>query len=409
MTERAQNRAFQAEQVHGVITHLDEVLTMSSRMAAATGDLQWEQRYRRAQPQLESAISKAVQLVGEAHSSQGAAVTDAANARLIEMEDRAFDLVRQGRIEEAREIVGSEGYARQKQIYADGMKQFSALLREQIGAELVSQQRKVRWQLVTVVIFFGVLLVAWVMILQTMRQWQTALLERNREISLQVEQATENLTMQNKKLEKTLRRVRKMQDQIIVQEKLASLGSLTAGIAHEIKNPLNFVKNFAELSVDLVEDLRKELTMSKDKIGQARLEELEEVVGDLESNVASISKHSKRADTIVDSMLQHSRGESGNWQLTDINALLSEYVSLAYHGLRAKDSNFNITIDSDLDETLKPGKVVPQDLARALLNIVNHCCPVKSRIESIGWGHRGIRFGSRMAGVPVKGAFFRIA
>ncbi len=164
------------------------------------------------------------------------------------------------------------------------------------------------------------------------------------------------------------------QEQLITQQKLASLGALTAGIAHEIKNPLNFVNNFAELSIELVDELQQLLHQEKKNLESGRLAEIEETVTTLKQNAARIQEHGKRADSIVRSMLQHSRGKAGERQLTDINALLEEDINLAYHGMRAQDSSFNIKIEKDLDQSIGKLEVVPQDISRVFLNIINNGC-----------------------------------
>lgn len=170
------------------------------------------------------------------------------------------------------------------------------------------------------------------------------------------------------------RRLKSAQDQLVVQEKLASLGALTAGIAHEIKNPLNFVNNFAELSVELNQELREEIDKHRTAVGEADYEVIGDLLSDLEKNARKINEHGRRADSIVRSMLLHSRGQRGERQATDINAMLEEYVNLSYHGMRAQDSSFNATIERALSKDLVPIDVIPQDLSRVFLNILNNAC-----------------------------------
>jgi len=164
------------------------------------------------------------------------------------------------------------------------------------------------------------------------------------------------------------------QQQLITQEKLASLGQLTAGIAHEIKNPLNFVNNFAVLSVDLMKELNETLARQKDKLGEEVVAEIEDILATLEQNAEKITHHGKRADGIVKSMMQHARGSSGQRELVDINHLLDEAVNLTYHGMRANDASFNVTIEKEYDESIGKLEVVPQDMSRVFLNIVNNAC-----------------------------------
>ncbi len=162
------------------------------------------------------------------------------------------------------------------------------------------------------------------------------------------------------------------QEQLIIQQKLASLGALTAGIAHEIKNPLNFVNNFAEVSEELMEELLEWLVKQKSKIGDVHWREIEEILQTLQENARRINEHGKRADSIVRSMLLHSRSKPGERRDADINAILEENINLAYHGLRAQDSSFNITIKRDFDDSMGNVTVVPQSLSRVFLNIIQN-------------------------------------
>ncbi len=175
-------------------------------------------------------------------------------------------------------------------------------------------------------------------------------------------------------LNKTLENLKSTQVQLIAQEKLASLGQLTAGIAHEIKNPLNFVNNFSELSVNLVEELKEEFDKLKGKVDTQVLEELGDIIKTLKQNSEKIKEHGKRADSIVHSMLQHSRGKTSDKQLTDINSMLDEDLNLVYHGMRAQDSTFNIKIEKEYDQTISKINVIPQDISRVFLNILTNGC-----------------------------------
>jgi PAS domain S-box-containing protein len=200
------------------------------------------------------------------------------------------------------------------------------------------------------------------------------LADYSRTLERQVEERTRELQAKNAELEQALQRLRDMQDQIIMQQKLASLGALTAGIAHEIRNPLNFVNNFAELSAELTQELREDIGKQKNRLDSETLADIESIIYDLEQNVQKINEHGKRADRIVNSMLLHSSGKSGKRELTDINTLLGEYVNLAYHGMRAQDVSFNVSIKTDYDPSIGLIDVVPQDIGRVFLNIINNAC-----------------------------------
>ncbi len=173
-------------------------------------------------------------------------------------------------------------------------------------------------------------------------------------------------------LQETLHNLKDTQDQLVQSEKLASLGQLTAGIAHEIQNPLNFVNNFAKLSGNLASELLETIEEVKDNIPIEKYEDVEDVIGLIRGNLAKITDHGKRIESIVKGMLQHSRGKTGEFEEIDINNLVSEYVNLAYHGMRAKEQSFNTAIRSNLDPAVGKASVLPQELSRVLLNVLNN-------------------------------------
>jgi two-component system NtrC family sensor kinase len=170
-------------------------------------------------------------------------------------------------------------------------------------------------------------------------------------------------------LSKTLEELKSTQSQLIQSEKMASLGELTAGIAHEIQNPLNFVNNFSEVSNELISEIQEE----RHKEQGTRDEQMQdEILNDIKQNLEKINHHGKRADAIVKGMLQHSRSSAGVKEPTDINALADEYLRLSYHGLRAKDKDFNATMNTDFDNAIGKINIIPQDIGRVLLNLYNN-------------------------------------
>ncbi len=179
----------------------------------------------------------------------------------------------------------------------------------------------------------------------------------------------EKVKLRTKALNESLENLKSTQVQLVQSEKMASLGELTAGIAHEIQNPLNFVNNFSEVSNELIDEVLAERKKAKDERDEA-LEE--EILGDLKQNLTKIYHHGNRAADIVKGMLQHSRASTGLKEPTDVNALCDEYLRLAYHGLRAKDKSFNATMETNLDPTLPKIEVVSQDIGRVLLNLITN-------------------------------------
>jgi signal transduction histidine kinase len=164
------------------------------------------------------------------------------------------------------------------------------------------------------------------------------------------------------KIENAYKELKATQSQLIQSEKMASLGELTAGIAHEIQNPLNFVNNFSEVNAELIEEMKEE-------INKGNLKEVKTIADNISENEKKISHHGKRADAIVKGMLQHSQTSTGKKEPADINVLADEYLRLAYHGLRAKDKSFNAIMKTDYDESIGKINIIPQDIGRVLLNL----------------------------------------
>jgi signal transduction histidine kinase len=187
-----------------------------------------------------------------------------------------------------------------------------------------------------------------------------------------VAKRTREYEIQNVKLEDTIKELRQTRDRLIVQEKLASLGALTAGIAHEIKNPLNFINNFAELCMQLQVEIVEKLTLIKPYLSEKDLETLSNIADTLKLNLSKIQEHGKRADSIVHNMLQHSRGMPGERMKVNIHKLLDEYSALSYHGMRAQDPTFNVNIEKHYDPSVPVLEIVPQEMSRVFLNLLNN-------------------------------------
>jgi signal transduction histidine kinase len=212
--------------------------------------------------------------------------------------------------------------------------------------------------------FIGVILVYEHVQAQSRRQLEVA----NKAIS----EHNERLEHQKNEVSKALEDLKAAQAQLIQSEKMASLGQLTAGIAHEIKNPLNFVNNFGQLSVELSNDLRELIETQKDQMDAETYAEIDDLLNDLTFNAEKINEHGHRADNIVKGMLRHSRGKAGERYPVDLNKLLDEYVNLSYHGMRASHPDFNVTIKQDYDEALGEVAVVPQEMGRVFINLLGN-------------------------------------
>ncbi len=222
--------------------------------------------------------------------------------------------------------------------------------------------------------------------------------------------ANVSVSMQNaeayEKLKSALDDLKAAQDQLVQQEKLASLGQLTAGIAHEIKNPLNFVNNFSELSVELVEETRDELSAISDQLSaedKKRVDEAMEILNDIVMNLRKIHEHGSRADSIVKSMLEHSRGGSGKMEPTHLNELVKGFANLSFHGMRASRNPINVEMEFDLDESMGKVPLVSEDFSRVILNLTNNAFDAmrdklskKAKVKS----EKSLRQPAEGAGVP---------
>ncbi len=188
------------------------------------------------------------------------------------------------------------------------------------------------------------------------------------------------MTSQKKQIESTLSELKSTQAQLVQSEKMASLGELTAGIAHEIQNPLNFVNNFSEVNRELIDEALQ-------AINTGNLKETVELLSTVRQNEEKIANHGQRADAIVKSMLQHSNASTGNKELTDINSLAEEYLRLSYHGFRTKDKAFIATIQNNFDQSIGKILVIPQDISRVLLNIYNNAFYAVHEMKKIATQH----------------------
>ncbi|WP_052184214.1 ATP-binding protein [Psychroserpens sp. Hel_I_66] len=222
----------------------------------------------------------------------------------------------------------------------------------------INRQRKIQLLYIGIAVLLAIILFGMYFAIKTNNKKRKALVKLNEDL------ATNQLALEdsNTKLKKSLTDLKATQAQLIQSEKMASLGELTAGIAHEIQNPLNFVNNFAEVSSELIDDMLEELENGNN-------EEVKAISQDLKDNLKKINNHGKRADDIVKGMLQHSRNNSGEKQYTDLNKLTDEFLRLAYHGLRAKDKNFNAHLETQFDPNLGKIKIVSQDIGRVILNL----------------------------------------
>ncbi|MCF1751646.1 sensor histidine kinase [Mariniradius sediminis] len=208
-----------------------------------------------------------------------------------------------------------------------------------------------------------------------------------RTTAILLEETIEELELKRAAVEETLKELKATQAQLIQQEKLASLGQLTAGIAHEIKNPLNFVNNFSEVSLELLDEVKETRIKNQETRPRTEEDEIEdEILEDIKANLEKIHEHGSRANGIVTSMLQHSRGGSGKKEPTDLNALIKEYVNLSFHGMRAGKNPIDVEIALELDDTIKEIPLVREDFTRVIINLCNNAFDaMRSKVDLTGF------------------------
>jgi signal transduction histidine kinase len=202
------------------------------------------------------------------------------------------------------------------------------------------------------------------------QQQQQALIQQNTLLEQRVGERTAEIQQQKETLQNTLTELKASQLQLIQKEKMASLGELTAGIAHEIQNPLNFVNNFSEINTELLTEIKERL--AEEDLPAALTNDIDPIIKDLTENLNKIHQHGKRADGIVKNMLQHSQASTGAMELTDLNALVDEYLKLSFYGFRTKNKLFNCSIQNSFSENVESIHIVPQDIGRILVNIFNN-------------------------------------
>jgi two-component system NtrC family sensor kinase len=246
-------------------------------------------------------------------------------------------------------------FSQQKTLQVQNLAYNEEQRKQEEHAAEIAYQNRVRFYLLLGVIGVFVLIAVILLFANSQRKKANGVLKRQ----------NDQIEAQRKDLEKTITDLRNTQRQLIQSEKMASLGELTAGIAHEIQNPLNFVNNFSEVNTELIEEM--ELEFDKGSITG-----MKPLISDIKANQEKISQHGKRADFIVKGMLQHSRASTGEKQLTNINLLADEFFKLSFHGLRAKDKSFNAEMVTGFDPDLPKVNVVQQDIGRVLLNLINN-------------------------------------
>ncbi len=343
------------------IVHLDEVLTMSARMAATTGDLKWENRYRQFEPKLDTSIKRAIKLVPETYDNH-ALQTDAANIKLVAMENQAFDLVRQGKSEQALSILFSPVYETQKQIYAEGIQKTIDALQQRIQSNLVSYSSTLSRLSFFSLISLLILILAWIIILVAINQYIYH--RKQAEMRLQeakFEQEENNNKLKDSKmalhhkakvLDNTLQELQQTQLQMIQNEKMSSLGHLVAGIAHEINNPVNFIHGNLQHLEEYTQDLFNFIGLYQkhypDPVreiqDEAQVLDLDFVREDLPKILNSMQMGTDRIRQIVLSLRNFSRTDEADFKKVNIHEGIDSALLILQHRIKAKHDRPEIQV-----------------------------------------------------------------
>ncbi|MEA5580956.1 ATP-binding protein [Nodularia harveyana UHCC-0300] len=377
---------FKLQKISDEIIYLDEVLTMSARMNAATGNIFWENRYRQFEPQLDTAIKKSINLAPATYQNDNSRKVDIANQKLVEMEYQSFDLVRNNQKETAQLLLSSTEYNINKQIYADGVAQRNRNISLGLQQKLTEYRQTMIWAILGSILSLIILIPAWYLVLSLLKEYlkakknaQAALEETNSILEMQVDLRTKRLKQKNIQLKEILRKLRQTQVQLIHTEKMSSLNHLVAGIAHEINNPisfihgnLNYVKEYTHKLLNLINQYQEKYPNSSPEISNLIEEiDLDFIIDDLPKIFSSMTVGSERISEIVLNLRNFSRVDEAEMKFVNIHEGIDSTLLLLQTGLETHHQQQKIKIIKDYGN-LPLVECYPRGLNQVFMNIINN-------------------------------------
>ncbi|MBU7583328.1 MAG: GHKL domain-containing protein [Nostoc sp. TH1S01] len=378
---------FRLQKLSDEIVYLDEVLTMSARMNAVTGNIMWEKRYRQFEQKLDIAIQESIKLAPQAYKDEDAKKIDVANQQLVKMEYQSFDLVKENKQQAAQQLLSSRDYETQKQIYADGVAKRRLNISLELQQQVTQYRQKIFWAILVSIISLILLIPSWFLVLRLLQEYlktkkiaQIALEESNLTLETKVAARTETLNQKNLELEKTLQELQNTQLQLIQTEKMSSLGQLVAGVAHEINNPVNFIygnlmyaRDYIQKLIALINLYQQEYSGNNSKITTLMNEiDIEFILDDLPNILSSMEVGSERIREIVLTLRNFSRLDEADMKPVDIHEGIDSTLLILQYHLKGKNGQPEIKIIKDYCDNLPRVECYAGKLNQVFMNILNN-------------------------------------